>query len=195
MYTMEQRIADYAKELQDHVLTLVQAGPVTAWKMAKPGTGINRVLLVFSPEGIVLQGDLTPERNGSVSTFGYGLEWFTRQLGWSYLAEKFLTKRWVPELAEEQLREWIDEYPEHSAELQKIADALVDFDHRELSDRLYEIEPGFVDDHLPGWGYDPNEAALLQAIQRRFAELYALHKASISALAGGNSLTSAPSLT
>jgi len=174
---MDERIADYARELQDHALTLVQEGPVTAWKMAKPGTGICRVLLLFSPEGIVLQGDLTLERNGSVSTLGYGLAWFTGRLGWSYLAEKFLTKRWVPELAEEHLREWVDEYPEHSAELQEIADNVSELDQRELRDRLYEIEPGLVDDYVPGWGYDPNEAALLQAIQSRFAELYAEHRA------------------
>lgn len=89
------------------------------------------------------------------------------------LCEKFLTARWVPELAAETLRdpEWRE-----AADPALLAELARDLECGEahqgnICDRLEEIgiECG---GEVPGYGYDPNEAARLVAIQRKFRELW-----------------------
>jgi len=92
--------------LKGHELEVVQRGEkVQAFYLReRPGDRSMSTLILFTPEGIVLQGDLTPERNGVCSALGYGLPWFAGRLDSSYLAEKFLSEKWVLDLAKENLK-------------------------------------------------------------------------------------------
>lgn len=89
--------------LKDHTLEQVLDTPnFKAFYLRPPGGGrMMSTLIVFTPEGIVLMGDLTPGHHGNVSALGYGLSWFAGDLSGSYLCEKFLQKSWHAELAKE----------------------------------------------------------------------------------------------
>jgi hypothetical protein len=73
---------NFRRQLDRHVLEIVQEGPtVSAYYLKEPGKGrMMSTLIVFTPEGIALMGDLTPEQNGSVSALGYGRDWFSGHL-------------------------------------------------------------------------------------------------------------------
>ena len=108
-FEFEKRVNFLLKDMSGHVLVpLLNESGFCAYKMWKPGTNILSTLITFTPCGIVLQGDLTPERNGSASR-GYGEEWFSGDLYPDYLAEKFLQKRWVPEEALKKFRRYLEE--------------------------------------------------------------------------------------
>jgi hypothetical protein len=161
------------ESLKDHVLTLVQEGEVTAYYLGKKGTRMMSCLLLFTPEGIAIMGDLTPQLHGSVSVYGYGIGWFSKHLSEGYLCEKFLRERFVPELAEKELRDpegyWREELsPEVS---DRIADDLCDHGQEWLYEELLDAGVD-CSDGIPGFGYDPAEAGWLCAIQQRFSELY-----------------------
>lgn len=80
------------ESLKDHELTMIADTPdIKAFYMKKPGTGIFSVLLMFTPEGIGLTGDLTFGDGGLWSARGgYGLGWFSSDLSEDYLCSKFL---------------------------------------------------------------------------------------------------------
>lgn len=170
--------------LARHVLEKVQDGRVLAYYLKDPAQGrMMSTLILFTPEGIVLMGDLTPNRNGVISAYGYGVGWFGSDKSECYLCEKFLDKQYVHEAAAEELRDvdshWrqIDgalptaEEKEQLERLDEIAEALDEHDAewliRELEDAGY-----VVDDGPPGYTYEPHEAGWLCALQQRFAELY-----------------------
>ncbi len=173
----ERSIEDNARMLRDHALREITKpdSPVRAFYLEQPGTRAQSTLIVFTPEGIALMGDLTPTNHGDVSALGYGLHWFTGNLGTDYLCSKFLEKSWVSERAVARLRDDAAEAEddERKAGLNEIAadidvgdigqnemmEALADLD---IHDETYEI----------GMDYDPGRAGLLIAIQRRFAELF-----------------------
>ena len=168
--------------LKDHILVPLEVGEkVHAYYLRKPGEGrIMSTLIVFTPEGIVLQGDLTPGRNGNVSTFGYGPKWFSGQLSGGYLCEKFLSQAWVKDLAVEGLRYRILEW-RREGELTKAKARAAWEDTRGIPDdfegptetyRIFTEEMGGDGSECPGYGYDPAEAGWLCAIQERFAQLY-----------------------
>jgi len=176
----EKRVERRLESLRDHELvTVVEGEKVSAYYIRKPGTRIMSTLIVFTPEGIVLQGDHTPQQDGSVSTIGYGRNWFAGKLSCSYLCEKFLEHKWSPEVAAEELRNpeawWReDATPEALTQLDELANAVEDgsADMREIYDTFVEL--GFeTADGLPGGGYDSDEAVALAAIQRKFAQLWA----------------------
>lgn len=76
-------------------------------------------VLVFTPGMIVISGDLHPgrgdARTGIICT-GYDFNWFTGQLSYDYLAEKFLNRKWVPEVFQKELynyaEQWDKDHPE-----------------------------------------------------------------------------------
>lgn len=162
-----------------------------AFRLSEEGTRIDSCRIVFTPEGIILHGDLCPESNkGAVSNFGYGLDWFSRPQSGDYLCSKFLGMGLVPERAIEEIQEWIDHYEEYEGEgggeeweeekaerieaLQEVIEGLDcgDMGPERLYDALSEISHSLVDDGIPGWYYPTRDANLLIAIQRRFVELY-----------------------
>ena len=168
------------QSLAGHVLEQVlDTEAFKAFKLRKPGDGrMMSTLITFTPEGIVIQGDLTPETNGTVSCYGYGLKWFSGRLSEDYLCGKFLQMKFVPEFVEPGFKRDI---------ISKRRDGELTKDGaRELWDsirwmgeitpenvyRFWADELGHEDgEGCPGYGYEPGEAGWLCAIQQRFAEL------------------------
>jgi hypothetical protein len=170
-------------EMLEHELTvIVDAEKVECYRCGKPDTGIYAFYVTFTPAGICIQGDITPERHGSVSAGGYGVDWFSGHLSPGYLCEKFLTPKFTATVAEQELRDPAnllrdDATPEQLRALDEAADGLCDYGdnggawlHEQLSDAGFT-----VDEDVPGWGYRPQEADILVAIQCKFAELYNKH--------------------
>lgn len=167
-----------------HELVLeLQSPAFTAYLMRDPAKGrIDSVRILFTPSGIVLSGDHTPGRYGNVSCAGYDERWFGQRQGAYYLAEKFLDKTWVSELANEELlagvaeeeasepeyRNWTDE---QRAAVKEMLPCVFDSAY-ELVEWLEEIELRDRFEDLPGHDYEPRELACLVAINERFAELW-----------------------
>ena len=105
------------ESLKDHTLEKIADVPcegdlykpesrIVAYRLQPPKkTRCMSTLLTFTPEGIVLQGDLTPGHHGMVSAIGYGLDWFAGPLGESYLCGKFLQETWIQEIAIRELKD------------------------------------------------------------------------------------------
>jgi hypothetical protein len=166
------------RALADHVIeTICDCLSTKAYYLKKPdGSWVMSTLLLFTPEGIVLQGDLTPEQNGSISTIGYGLKWFLGDLSEGYLCEKFLRKEWVQYMAAKELADpnshWREEATSSQLEgLDSILNRIDDMEPGRLVDELERLGYEAVDE-LPGFGYDPVKAGWLCAIQQRFAEAW-----------------------
>jgi len=176
-------MTDYERALKDHILIedpFNSLGPeedqlrLQAFYLKKKDEGrMGSTLLIFTPEGIVITGDLTPERNGSISTFGYGLGWFASDLDGSYLCEKFLTTRWIPEIACEDLKEYRNEEGINQKRLEALIEhtEALHLSHYEFHAALDDVEI-YDEEYEIGIGYDPAEAGWLCAIQKRFAELW-----------------------
>jgi len=170
---------------------------VRSFRMAKAGTRFDSVLLTFTPEGIAIQGDLTPSTNGVVSARAHPLGWFVGNLGHDYLASKFLAKEWVAESAAEFMRELAHEPEREAAELveretifpeatgkrratlleraKRLREIAEDLDGGTMM--LHELVEALNDLGIQydseGYTYPPNDVVILAAIQQRFAELYA----------------------
>ncbi len=167
------------RDLAGHELILVsRTKEVTAFYLKAPGTRMMSTLLLFTPEGIVLQGDLTPERKGSLSDLGYGPGWFSGKLSEGYLCEKFLEHKWVPERAAEELRdpdgEWLCDQPKKVRD--RVLEIAEEIDGGDMQPGMVAEELQYLDfdlvDGVPGYTWEPGEAGWLCAIQQRFAELY-----------------------
>jgi hypothetical protein len=184
-----ERIAQVRERLTEHTLDELTPpdGKVRSFRMSKPGTRIDSTMITFTPEGIAIQGDLTPGANGVVSR-GKSLEWFAGQLGHDYLAEKFLTKEWVEEDAADGMREVAEDIEREATEIEEEKERALFVERaqrfREIADQLDDdgmMFHEFVEDldelgiqyESEGHAYPPNDVVLLAAIQQRFAELYA----------------------
>ena len=99
------------ESLEGHILEQVlDTQRFKAFKMKRPGSGRSMsTQILFTPEGIVISGDLCPRpgTRGVVSDLGYGLDWFSGRLSEGYLCEKFLQTGWHRELAEEELKRMV----------------------------------------------------------------------------------------
>jgi hypothetical protein len=172
------------ESLKNHVLELLsQTETVSAWYLKRPGkTRMMATLITFTPEGIVLQGDLTPGQNGNVSVGGYGIGWFSGDKSEDYLCEKFLTKEFVPELAieyfKDQIFRWRREDPNGNFSKEQAREAWDDIVTLERNQEVYShtfyelYSETFNDTPECGYGYNLGEAGWLCAIQQKFAELY-----------------------
>ena len=98
------------RSFEDHKIELVADHPgVRVVRMARPDSGVYRVQLTETCEGIVIQGDCSVERNCTGTPAGYTLDWFARASSPQYLGEKFLKQGWHPKLAEDGIREWLSD--------------------------------------------------------------------------------------
>jgi len=181
---------EYFKEhsLQTMALSIVPADgsdgiyDVMVYRLKKPGTRNYSCQLTFTPEGIAIQGDITPEGNNGSCSRGKSLGWFIRELSPDYLASKFLEKKWIAALAVEELdyelkhlaEDWGDDAEEYLIQrdmLQRLrgsADSGNEYEfYSACEEEGYDLSEG-----IPGWGYCPTEVALLSAIQRTFRRLY-----------------------
>ena len=169
----------YTDQLKNHVLEpVIESGPIKAYYLRRPGGGrMMSTLITFSPEGISITGDLTPEQRGTCSVLGYGLDWFAGLNGADYLCSKFLTKKWRCSHAIREM-DWrigadADESTQWKAvkaELQNTL-GLDDFDAHDLYDLMnkHDID---TSDGVPGMDYIEEERGWLVAIQLTFARLW-----------------------
>ncbi len=100
------------ESLEGHILEQVlDAERFKAFYMKRPGSDqrMMSTLIMFTPEGIVITGDLCPrmQTGGVISDLGYGLNWFSGKLSEGYLCEKFMQQGWYRELAEGDLRKMV----------------------------------------------------------------------------------------
>jgi hypothetical protein len=169
------------EELKDHILVPLESGPhVKAFYLKRPNEGrMMSTLILFTPEGIVIQGDLAPSRNGNISNMGYGLNWFRGELGGEYLCEKFLERKFVSQYASEEIRREIlrQRYEreidfEKARDLWDIADMPDDFTGPVIAYDFWTQDLSQEGSDCPGYGFEPREAGWLCAIQQKFAELY-----------------------
>ena len=162
---------DFSKHILEEYLRCTGC---VMFSLKRPGTRCMSTLITFTPEGIVLQGDLTPSHFGNVSAIGYGEAWLRGNCSGSYLCEKFLTKRFVPEVFIKGVRDsqWQDDMEitkEQAESLASMAD-----DGRQPCCIMDEARDIGIDEMecLPGYTYDPTEAEILIAIQKRFSDLH-----------------------
>lgn len=171
------------KALSEHVLeTVLESEKISAYYLKRPGQGrMMSTLILFTPEGIVLQGDLTPGQNGNVSTYGYGRGWFSGQLSGSYLCEKFLKTEFRVDLAMDAMKRSILEHrysgkwsKDHARELWDGLPSADEHDGRRCY-KYWSDDPNEDGCDFPAYGYNLAEAGWLCAIQERFAALYNSH--------------------
>lgn len=184
------------KQFSKHVLRRMNVkGDVEGFMLERPGYGrMESTMILFTPEGIVLGGDLCPNDNhGVMSNFGYGLNWFQCPKGASYLCSKFLTKEFVPEAAKQwvldriiELREAMEEDQDEegsqgrnaarSSSVELYEQALQDVEAFASWDRFSDLldEAGDSDAATdgPGFDYNPRDAACLCGIHDAFVREY-----------------------
>lgn len=170
------------RELANHVLTLTHnGGAVRHYRLGPPDTNMGEVRLIFTsgplPEQVIVTGDLNPREHGVASQQGYGLGWFGRRQGESYLCEKFLREGYYPEHAMRWMRGALED-AEANASVRKIAvlkgalesPELVTNSHESFYEWLRDVYRTDPEDE--GFGYDPKVAGALAAVQQTFARLY-----------------------
>lgn len=172
---------------ENHELIFLGDNPFPVYRLKDPEyERMQGCLLIFSVEGIVIVGDLTPDRhwNSAVSSMrsGYGIQWFAGDLSEMYLAEKFLHKEFLPETAQETVKELLEYEQETSPDSMssKMREALAlngdypwvhsDICEIEFAEWYYEVVGSYAEDI--GFDYDPDALRVLTDIQRRFRELW-----------------------
>ena len=155
------------ESLKDHELTMIaDTPPIKAFYMKRPGTGMFSVLVVFTPEGIGLTGDLTFGDGGVWSARGgYDLGWFSGELAEGYLCSKFLkSDHWDANRAAGKYPLAPDDDDDDDEETVTMKRAIRKLLKDRISENPYELESemyskGFdLADGVPGYGYDPAAA-------------------------------------
>jgi len=184
---MKTYIQPYMKQsLEGHVLEqTLDTEKYKAFYLKRPGEGrMMSTLIMFTPEGIVIMGDLCPSDRGAVSAFGYGLGWFYGILGEDYLCGKFLRKVWQKDAANEELKayvvdeelnakKWPNDKHYSDRPWKRVFDRW-EAGGYETEEHLHEImraEGAYDGETFPGYDYPESAAGWLCAIQKRFAEL------------------------
>jgi len=168
--------------LKNHVLeeVLPRTGEFQAFYMKEPGRGrMMSTLFVFTPEGIVITGDLCPggpRSQGSVGDYGYGLEWFAHPQSELYLCSKFLTREWQIEVAERWVRDRVA-----AMKAEGSVERLSEWENLLLCLRIGEMGASHFYDVLQDLGFEREDegyeyplqtAGWLCALQQRFSELF-----------------------
>jgi hypothetical protein len=178
--------AEMKRSLENHVLeeALPFGHGFLAYYMKEPEQGrMMSTLFVFTPEGIVIMGDLCPGgpgNRGSISNYNYGLGWFSRKQSEYYLCEKFLSREWQSVVAARFVREHMGEIKmeKDSESLERLndwQDLLDQLDGGEMgSDQFHDALQDLDYEHdEEGYEYHLQTAGWLCALQQRFVELYA----------------------
>lgn len=175
---------EFRLNLSNHTLRVVAEYPgFIEFRLGLPNESwmeSTRILITRHPlpEQIILTGDLCHGANGILSDTGYGLGWFARPQGESYLCEKFLRREWVPQKALDALRYRLDEADEYElTEKQCTGLALaIECSEDALTDECSDVRNSeafystWVDifgepPEDEGYGYNPRDASWLCAIQ------------------------------
>lgn len=164
------------------------------YDLREPGGGwmqSTRLVFLSNPPQIIITGDLCPGIHGILSNMKYGIEWFGSHKSPGYLCEKFLREEWVPEKCQKELRAYANE-SERRKDRTKLREIARDIDgwvsdsgpavsQHQTYEELCDLDYSYVDDGIPGYGYNPREADLLVAIQKQFADLYQQQQAQANA--------------
>lgn len=149
--------------------------PVRSFRLWSPSLGETlSTLLTFTPEGIVVQGDLRPGEHGAMSGKECDLEWFEGARTEEEVCEAFLQETWQAEVAARDLRTLTSPDPAHARALEVFASKVeLSGLEDEASVRRTLIALGFSPSKYGRVGYDYplGDAGWLCAIQRRFAAL------------------------
>lgn len=100
------------------------------------GGRMGSVMILFTPEGIIIAGDMNPLRRRGAALGPYGLKWFASSLEEDYLCGKFLDEEWQSGMAIRYCRQMAAEI------LQGLHDSEVGSELRKLSDE----RAGLTDD-------------------------------------------------
>ena len=142
---MSRHLTDQIKqELKNHEMEEIPAGEkIRAFMMRhkdrKQYGRMQSTLFLFTPEGIVIMGDYCPggpRNQGSISDFGYGLDWFTSSLDGDYLCSKFLHKVWQQKAAGRSLR----------YEIRDLRAGEYDYHFEKAAWKTWEKRPGLTKD-------------------------------------------------
>jgi hypothetical protein len=191
---------DAYAQIADAALHPVQEqGPIKAYYLKKyPARRMMSTLLIFSPEGIVITGDMHPCQRGVIIQ-GYGLDWFASKQEPGYLASKCLEKRYSDTQArddiQQMIRDWTKDAWKYRAPGQVAVAKALRAGFRKLGEeRDWDLSWGWqekvhstfweiLQDDVYGIGlsYDTGDFAWLSAIQRRFAEVYREHQQKTAA--------------
>jgi len=190
---------DAYRIIQNHQLYPVsEQKPILAFYLKeRPDWRMQSTFIMFTPEGIVICGDMCPARHGVIVP-GYGLDWFASQLDPRYLAEKCLdSNHFDAERAENDVEEYLADLVREARDCQdrkiiktvrEIKAALARYtnpyeDAFTLRDCLEEAVSYSGGDWERlfglGHGYNISDFAWLSAIQRRFAETYKAYQAAL----------------
>lgn len=194
MRIKESLMKEWDKRLEKHELVEI-TDQTRSFHLKEKGQWLMSTVITFTKGGIVLSGDLVPGDNGCISARPYGIDWFSSELSPDYLAEKFLRKKFIPELAAseiedpqgyvmEYLRKKYEHKPDELVKItEQIQEILIELKHGDMSaEGLYrsfeELNLGIniFEDGCPGFCYPPHEVAILSSIQKRFAKMYLLEK-------------------
>ena len=176
--------------VKEHYLDPVELGITSTFYLRRePKSRMMSTLLIFTPENIVITGDLRPGQQGVISCIGYGIGWFGARLSSDYLAEKFLDKCYESDRAREDAEYCLNELIKEGWECRdkdtldtakKLRDLM-----KEERDWMFD-EPSALRESLQdaglyylcdfgvpfGWGYPTADYCWLAAIQKRFSEVY-----------------------
>lgn len=116
----------YYNELSGATLEVIERTPRTQIFMLRkyPNSTMMSAILIFTPFGITITGDLHVSGKGGITAPGYGLLWFTQRLEADYLAGKFLRPGWVPELAHAYFASIRNEFIERREDYRREREAL-----------------------------------------------------------------------
>ena len=156
------------KALADHTLREItpEGSPVRAFYLERNRRRAMSTLITFTPEGIHINGDLSPGARSATTIRYYGVEWFAREHSEDYLCSKFLDKEWQEEVALRDLTSLAATDPRVN---DFIEEGLIQEDLREMAE---ELGMDLEDISHIGYDYHLGHAGWLVAIQRKFAELY-----------------------
>lgn len=104
---MNKECEEFYRTIKDATLEVVQNTKEAKVFFLRndPNSYMMSSSLIFAMDRIFISGDIAVSGNGVVSCAGYGIGWFSGHLEPSYLAEKFLRKKWIPEQAIECFKE------------------------------------------------------------------------------------------
>lgn len=165
--------------LKGHVLQEITppGSLIRGFRMGPPdGSRRMSTLLTFSPEGIIILGDLRSGDRGLISDHDVGLGWFCGDVPENDLCEKFgLRPEWQPEAAARDLRHLAQRIdPLEAIRLVGIREGIDAGAIEEDGLRQGLQHLGFDRKLVADIGYDfpLADAGWLVAIQRKFAELW-----------------------
>lgn len=183
---MKERISERLASISDLKLTLeVDVPGAKVYRLGRPDTNIMSTTIAFVARRIFITGDHSPGFNGAISDAGYGESWLAGSgASYSYLASKFLRDGYHAELAEEPIRERLDELRgcrgdgtrvDNGVEVEEATDLLEEVLREgceaDVVGRYGDVLARIFDYDIPGHGYHPGDVVTLSAIAQRFGQL------------------------